>query len=89
MVKDVAEKLSKDIVDKFYGGYNLFSNNCLHYVKEMLRLGTAYNPLVSYYIKNSFTIIPRDFYGNLWRANVLSYVSKLNFITKKILDRLG
>ena len=89
MVKDVAERLSKDIVDKFYGGYNLFSNNCLHYVKDMLRLGRAYNPLVSYYIKNSFTIIPRDFYGNLWRANVLSYVSKLNFITKKILDRLG
>ena len=51
--------------DKYYGGYNLFGNNCLHFVQSVLREGEANDKVVQEYLQNSKTIIPSVFYKSL------------------------
>ena len=53
-----------------YGGYNLFSNNCLHYVKELLKNGA---PEKSWFdtVINNYEICPMSFYQELLRAQVI------------------
>ena len=36
-----------------YGGYNLFTNNCLHYVRELLREGSPDNPWFDFWFDGS------------------------------------
>ena len=82
-------KLYNDEVDKFYGGYDLLSNNCLHYVKDMLRLGRAYNPKIDKYIKRSWDIIPKNFYVGLEReSRVFDFVPVKNITVNKIINRM-
>ena len=51
--------------DSDYGGYNLITNNCLHYAKDILREGTAENAEIDKYIHQSIEIVPKNFYYGL------------------------
>jgi hypothetical protein len=48
-----------------YGGYNLINNNCLHYVRDILSLGTASDIEMEKCIEKSISIIPMNFYSEL------------------------
>ena len=47
-----------------YGGYNLFTNNCLHFVRNALKRGKCKNALLQLYFMSSTTIVPRIFFNN-------------------------
>lgn len=49
---------------KDYGGYNLFTNNCLHFVRNALKRGKCKNALLQLYFMSSTTIVPRIFFNN-------------------------
>ena len=49
----------------YRGLYSLPTNNCLHYARDLLRYGTAEDPMVELCIHTSATIVPRDFYEML------------------------
>lgn len=51
--------------DRKYGGYFLPTNNCLHYVKEILSYGEADNRFVEDYLNNSIQIVPTLYYDSL------------------------
>ena len=51
-----------------YGGYNLVSNNCLHYARDVLRAGEASSASVENIIENSICIVPDEFYEQLYKA---------------------
>lgn len=51
-----------------YGGYSLISNNCLHYVRDILKLGEAHDNNVEEYLENSTTIVPDVFYDGLYNV---------------------
>ena len=51
-----------------YGGYNLVSNNCLHYARDVLRAGEASSASVENIIENSTCIVPDEFYEQLYKA---------------------
>ncbi|MBQ7291205.1 MAG: RHS repeat-associated core domain-containing protein, partial [Clostridia bacterium] len=57
-----------DVVNKYnntdYGGYNLITNNCLHYVKEVLSAGDFRGTVIPKYAQSG-TIIPREYYSKL------------------------
>ena len=55
-------------VEKYPTYYILF-NNCLHFVKKILRGGSIDNDLIEYYVKYSVTPIPNVFYRGLVAAN--------------------
>ena len=60
-----------------YGGYCLLTNNCLHYVKELLRKGTPNSMLYSLAFTR-LTIVPIVFYTVLSNTQVaISAVSSL------------
>ncbi len=44
-----------------YPNYSLVTNNCLHYVKEILKAGIADSDIVDKYINKSIDIVPRLF----------------------------
>lgn len=48
-----------------YNGYNVLTNNCLHYVRNILRLGEANMPAAEQYITESSVIVPKTFYDEL------------------------
>ena len=56
--------LAMEYKDTYYGGYLFFANNCLHYVKELLRAGSpdylGFLPVI-----NSAEICPMTFYNRL------------------------
>ena len=52
-----------------YGGYDLLSNNCLHYVKNVMSHGTFDNYFLGLYVKNSICIIPSSFYNDIVRMD--------------------
>ena len=53
-----------------YEGYDLFTNNCLHYVKELLRAGST--KYISYHaFFNSRCIIPTQFYRALPKLRIV------------------
>ena len=55
-------KLANDYaINNDYPKYNLIFNNCLHYVKKILRAGLATNNIAEMYIEKSIDIIPRMF----------------------------
>lgn len=47
------------------GKYNLFSNNCLHLIKNILKKGTYENKKFENYVKHNYTFIPILFYNNI------------------------
>ena len=47
------------------GKYNLFSNNCLHLIKNILNKGTYENKKFENYVKHNYTFIPILFYNNI------------------------
>ena len=51
--------------DRKYGGYFLPTNNCLHYVKEILSYGEADNRFVEDFLNNSNQIVPTLYYDSL------------------------
>ncbi len=58
-------ELARNYEGTNYGGYNLFTNNCLHYAKEILTAGKFENEIQQAFANNSHTIIPRDFHSTL------------------------
>ena len=64
-----------------YGGYNLFSNNCLHYVKELLKAGSPEKPWFNLAI-NGREIRPMSFYKSLVRAQSIGKAAE--WVGKKI-----
>ncbi len=48
-----------------YSGYDLIKNNCLHYAKEILGLGTSQDKAIEGYLNSSETIVPKSFYDEL------------------------
>lgn len=48
-----------------YGGYNLFTNNCLHYVNELLSVGTFQNKTMQKFAINSNNIVPHEYHKYL------------------------
>ena len=64
-----------------FGGYNLLTNNCLHYVKNLLVASESFN-LSDFGVANmNFNIIPRTFSSNVskWKTTkmilfLLSYI---------------
>ena len=56
----------KNTTDNGYNGkYNPLSNNCLHYVIEILRYGDNIYDGVDSFVQKDNTIIPYDLYGML------------------------
>lgn len=51
-----------------YGGYNLLINNCLHYVKDVLRAGYIFDAKIKKVINNSDIIEPKGFINALRNA---------------------
>lgn len=51
-----------------YGGYNVLINNCLHYVKDVLRSGFIFNDAIENVINNSQVIEPKGFINALRSA---------------------
>lgn len=51
-----------------YGGYNLFVNNCLHYVKDVLHEGYIFDAKIKKVINNSDVIEPKGFINALRNA---------------------
>ena len=51
--------------DKYRYGYFLPTNNCLHYVRNILREGKADDYSLEVYIHLSTTAVPKDFFGGL------------------------
>ena len=60
---------AKDNINSDFGGYDLITNNCLHYVKEILKKGNADSDIVEYLLTNSLEIVPALFYDSLYSAN--------------------
>lgn len=73
--KNVSDKLETEYRNQFYdiilesvqcsddyNVYQLFKNNCLHFVLNLLRMGDIYNDLVLLYVGQTKTIIPNVFY---------------------------
>ena len=44
-----------------YGGYNFLSRNCLHYIKEILKAGYAYDCRIENVLENSEIIEPKGY----------------------------
>ncbi len=65
-------ELAQDYDETNYGGYNFVTRNCLHYVKELLQVGTPDNSAdqTSFY---SIDVVPAFFYSTLMnnRANAI------------------
>ena len=51
--------------EKYNNYYFLLTNNCLHYVQDALKQGTANDADVELFIHSSETIVPSDFYSGL------------------------
>ena len=51
-----------------YGGYNLLTNNCLHYIKEILKSGFAYDSRIENVLETSQVIEPKGFIRALSQA---------------------
>ena len=51
-----------------YGGYNLLTNNCLHYIKEILKSGFAYDSRIENVLETSQVIEPKGFIRALSNA---------------------
>ena len=54
--------------DTNYGGYNLLINNCLHYVKDVLRTGFIFDDEIENVINTSEVIEPKGFMNVLRNA---------------------
>ena len=57
-----------------YGNYNLFTNNCNHYVKELLRAGDSDSLLITVQHAVSLNIVPTTFVRNTARVKFVSQV---------------
>ena len=66
-------KYAEENKSSYNGKYNLFTKNCLHFVRNALRQGKCNNDLLQLYFKCSITIIPRVFFDNA------SIISKMRF----------
>ena len=63
--------MANEWVNQRYNGYYfLTTNNCLHYVRDVLREGTAAVPSVESYIHSSITPVPKSFYDGLKEINL-------------------
>ena len=60
--------LAKKYNNQNYGGYDLITNNCLHYVKEILEAGQIDDPYIDNAVQNSKTIVPKKYYDELYRT---------------------
>lgn len=60
--------LAEDYEGSNYGGYNFLTNNCLHYVKEILKSGFAYDSRIENVLENSQVIEPKGFIRALFSA---------------------
>ena len=58
--------------DKYDRKYNLFTNNCLHFVRDALRHGNADNDLLDLYFMFSTTIVPVVFFNNVRKLSRLN-----------------
>lgn len=58
-------KLARSYKDTNYGGYDLLKNNCLHYVVEILRAGTASHDGIENVLNTSTVIVPKGFLNQL------------------------
>lgn len=72
---DYSNSLSKaqGLIGSDLGGYNLLTNNCLHYVKSILS-ETNIDSVTNSYFKNSKTFIPNMFTNMTALCNVIDYV---------------
>ena len=61
----LAEKYKDPTNTKYNNNYNLFTNNCLHYVNELLKKGYNTNPTVQKFIVNSEEFVPITFLNNV------------------------
>ena len=57
-----------------YGGYCPVTNNCLHFVRNMLRKANVKTSFVQNVILENDTIIPADFYQALATADALNKI---------------
>ena len=64
---------AKSKVNDDLGGYHLLFNNCLHYVKDVLKRGKASNRLLDLYFRYSFTRIPTVFFHNVENILTMRY----------------
>lgn len=60
-----AKEISEDQNNTYNGQYNPISNNCLHYVNEILGYGDNVNDEIDAYIATNDCIIPQTYYDNL------------------------
>ena len=58
-------KLAIEYNSSDYGGYCLFTNNCLHYAKEILAKGKFDDPVAQIYAVSSSQIVPIGFHMDL------------------------
>ena len=65
-----AQQLKKN--DLYYGGYRLFTNNCLHFSIDILKEGEIEDPRIKEYINETNEIIPDQFYDDLVREKKIS-----------------
>jgi hypothetical protein len=70
--------------DTDYGGYSLFKNNCLHYVKDLLRHGAYNKSIVQLYATFSSTIIPSNYQDALEKGTRRSELFEHRLSTNQI-----
>ncbi len=60
-----AKEIEADINNDYNGKYDLLTNNCLHYVNEILSYGNNINEDINEYIKNNNRDAPHAYYNDL------------------------